>query len=376
MENIESQDYKMFSKNEIELPQSEINSIITIKELINSLKDKISIYEEQIKKLIDDKVKLRMDMNELILQNLQSKKKTSINNNNNNNNNNDEKNNLNNYENEQTKIIISSLVDINNKIMAQNKELKEQLEQLKKNFENFKKRDKKCSFCEEKKAELLKMSEEKQEIFASISLLRKQLDELKLSEELKKEKKKSRERLKKTDSLPSIEQYFILNNKFQLVDSDKNLWHMKKCLKFQEFKKRYNNSNFSKDTILQEFVNSFEPKEDDEKSEENDYIEALNMSGNSEDVSHRKNENKYLPPLPNSGNSKKKSNIVKELENKDNNLRENEEIKEEKNDENKKEEKNEKDSTKDVKDKNKDNLASNINEIKEETSFNLSDNTE
>ena len=71
MENIESQDYKMFSKNEIELPQSEINSIITIKELINSLKDKISIYEEQIKKLIDDKVKLRMDMNELILQNLQ-----------------------------------------------------------------------------------------------------------------------------------------------------------------------------------------------------------------------------------------------------------------------------------------------------------------
>ena len=49
---------------------NEINNIIIIKELINSLKEKINIYEKQIKKLIDDKVKLQMDMNSIILQNL------------------------------------------------------------------------------------------------------------------------------------------------------------------------------------------------------------------------------------------------------------------------------------------------------------------
>ena len=54
---------------------NEINNIIIIKELINSLKEKINIYEKQIKKLIDDKVKLQMDMNSIILQNLSLKKK-------------------------------------------------------------------------------------------------------------------------------------------------------------------------------------------------------------------------------------------------------------------------------------------------------------
>lgn len=57
------------------LPSSEINPIISIKDLINALKEKINIYEKQIKKLIDDKVKLQMDMNEMIIQNLQAKKK-------------------------------------------------------------------------------------------------------------------------------------------------------------------------------------------------------------------------------------------------------------------------------------------------------------
>ena len=76
------------------------------------------------------------------------------------------------------------------------------------------------------------------QIFNSIKSLRKQLDELKLNEKIKKEKKK-KQRTEKNESLPSIEQYFIVNNKFQLVDSNKNLWHMKKCMKFQEFKKKY-----------------------------------------------------------------------------------------------------------------------------------------
>ena len=56
---------------------NEINNIIIIKELINSLKEKINIYEKQIKKLIDDKVKLQMDMNSIILQNLSLKKKNN-----------------------------------------------------------------------------------------------------------------------------------------------------------------------------------------------------------------------------------------------------------------------------------------------------------
>ena len=154
------------------IPSTEISPIITIKELINSLKEKINIYEKQIKKLIDDKVKLQIDMNAMILQNLQSKKKNNTNNNNNNNNemNNNKENSIDlnnidfnkNFEKEQNKIIISSLIDINQKLIEQNKGLKEQIEQFKQNLDLYKQKindiknnnnNVKCSFCEEKKKE-------------------------------------------------------------------------------------------------------------------------------------------------------------------------------------------------------------------------------
>ena len=388
------------------LPSSEISPIIIIKDLIISLKEKITVYENQIKKLIDDKVKLQMDMNAIILQNLQSKKKNnnSINNINSENNVNNKENSIDinnfdynkNIEKEQNKIIISSLIDINQKLIQQNKELKEQLDQFKNNLDIYKqkinefknnKNNNKCEFCEEKKLELIKMSEEKKEIYSSINSLRKQMDEIKLSEKLKKEKKKKREKIKNSESLPNIEQYFILNNKFQLVDSDKNLWHMKKCLKFQEFKKKFEGSNFSSDDILKEFVNLYDSKMEEEKSDESGYLEALNISDN--EVERKKNENKYLPPLPGmSSNLKKKGmiknneddnvNNVQEINNSDIhiNIDENEDNKKDGED-NKviiKEEK--KVQNNDINENAIGHLSSNMNEIKEETSFNLSDNTD
>ena len=341
MDKIQNKGGKMFSEELAEdlinikeekdliksLPSSDISPIITIKELINSLKEKINTYEKQIKKLIDDKVKLQMEMNEMILQNLQSKKKNiNINENINNKENSSDINNkdlINNLEKDQNKIIVSSLIDINQKLIEQNKELKEQIDIYKNNLEIYKEKIKdfknnknvnsnnsvaKCQFCEEKKLELNKMEEEKKEIVSSITSLRNQLEELKYSEKLKKDKKKKREKIRKTESLPNIEQYFILNNKFQLVDSDKNLWHMKKCLKFQEFKKKFEGKNISSDDILKDFVDAYDSKIEEEKSEENDYLEALNMSANeSEDTEKKRNENKYMPPLPGmSNNSKKK----------------------------------------------------------------------
>ena len=87
---------------------------------------------------------------------------------------------------------------------------------------------------------------------------------------------------------------------------------MKKCLKFQEFKKKYKGVEISSDDILKEFVDEYESKNDEEKSDENDYIDALNMSPNeSEDVEHKRNENKYMPPLPGMGNNIKKKLEIK-----------------------------------------------------------------
>jgi len=390
------------------LPSSEINPIISIKDLINALKEKINVYEKQIKKLIDDKVKLQMDMNEMILQNLQSKKKANNNENINNKENSIDLNNLDlskNFEKEQNKIIISSLADINKKLLEQNKELKEQIEIFKNNLETYKKKMEefknnknnnsniakdKCPFCEEKKLKLIKVEEEKEEIYSTITSLRKQIDEIKLNEKLKKEKKNKREKIKKTESLPNIEQYFILNNKFQLVDSDKDLWHMKKCLKFQEFKKSFAGKNISPEDILKEFVDEYDSKNEEERSDDDrNYMEALNMSANeSEDYDHK---NKYLPPLPSTANNSKKKNNNKNNES-DNgkNIQEinnsDIQINFDETEKNKKEEENSNDKVKNEEKKNDNNignsngnsnsnLMNNMNE-KEETSFNLSDNTD
>ena len=394
---------------------NELNNVTLIKELINLLKEKINIYEKQIKKLIDDKVKLQMDMNSIILQNLSLKKKNnSIQNIENSNK--EEAININtlnltfstndiinnNKNNNQENIILSSLIDINKKLLEQNKELKNQIDIFKSNIDIYKQKiiaikennaNKKCKFCEEKKLELIKMASEKEEIFNSIKSLRKQLDELKLNEKIKKEKKK-KQKIEKNESLPNIEQYFIVNNKFQLVDSNKNLWHMKKCMKFQEFKKKYEKNNLSPDDLLKEFVETYEIKLDEDFNEENEFLDGLNSSERGNENQRKKYENKYMPPLPgmsNTSNKKKVSSENNELINNDNseinennnvninsediqiNINENEN-EDNKNDMEKKEIKNEE--KKNENNENNINLNNNTNEIKEETSFNLSDNTD
>jgi len=151
------------------------------------------------------------------------------------------------------------------------------------------------------------------QIFNSIKSLRKQLDELKLNEQLKKEKRK-KQKIGKNESLPNIEQYFIVNNKFQLVDSNKDLWHMKKCMKFQEFKKKFDKANLSPDDLLREFVETYEIKIDEESNEENEYIEGQYSSERRKENERKKHENKYMPPLPGMSSSNKKK-----IENNNNN---------------------------------------------------------
>ena len=393
-------------KNDKSNSYNELNNIMIIKELISSLKEKINTYEKQIKKLIDDKVKLQMDMNSIILQNLSLKKKNNPTQNIENSKEEDilninslkinsSPNNNSNKNNNQDKSILSTLIEINKKLLEQNNELKSQIDIYKSNIdiykqklskfkENYNEKDTKCKFCEEKKLELNRMASEKEEIFNSIKSLRKQLDELKLNEQLKKEKRK-KQKIGKNESLPNIEQYFIVNNKFQLVDSNKDLWHMKKCMKFQEFKKKFDKANLSPDDLLREFVETYEIKIDEESNEENEYIEGQYSSERRKENERKKHENKYMPPLPGMSSSNKKkiennnnhdmiNNEGSEINANNTNINsEDIQININENDYDKKDKEN-----KEIKneEKKEENNSNNINEIKEETSFNLSDNTD
>ena len=168
---------------------------------------------------------------------------------------------------------------------------------------------------------------------------------------------------------------------------------MKKCMKFQDFKKKYEQANLSPDDLLKEFVESYEIKIDDENMDENEYIEALNYTERSQEHEKKKYENKYMPPLPNmsGGANKKRNNKNIEINNDDdteinekNNINNAEKelnsndinINIEENEENKKEEEKKENKIEEKKTESNDINTNTNNEIKEETSFNLSDNTD
>ena len=308
------------------LQKSKEYLIIVIKELIKYFKEKISEYEKQITKLNDDKDELQTKKNEMILQYLRAREKYA-NNNNINDIENVDKNEkcvdlknffdiIKNNEKEEDKIIESSLIYVNRKLIEQNKELKEQLEIFKnildidnKNKNSFEinkfENNVNTVSYEENKNEFSKSEKEKEKIFPTILSLLKQLAEYKKTEKIKKDRKRKKnknEKLDKTSNLPNIEQYFISNNKFQLVDSEKNLYHMRKCYKFQEFKKNYkaaNNSSEKDENILIEFVDLY-LKDDEEKDEENiDNLEDKKTSSNKPNIENNTNKE------DNNGNEKK-----------------------------------------------------------------------
>lgn len=232
------------------------HSNLSLFELVNSLKDKINVYETQIRNLLKDKIRMQIEINNLLLlincnKDLKSKFTTS------NKDNNDNilvKLNTHNIH-EQQSILNKELNSLNNAIDKQ----KELITDTK-----FIKVDNKCCNCETKNEELSKLNEEKKEICEVIQELKVQLEETKKQQNNIKKKKCNKEIIDRKETLPNIEQYFILNNKFQLVDSDRNLWHMKKCCKFQQFKEEKKNQYSTSEEILKAFVDVYEIKSDEE----------------------------------------------------------------------------------------------------------------
>jgi hypothetical protein len=58
--------------------------------------------------------------------------------------------------------------------------------------------------------------------------------------------------------LPNIENFFVINNKVMLVDNEKNLYHLKKCNKFQEYIKINPNKYETKEEIFNGFLEYYQ----------------------------------------------------------------------------------------------------------------------
>ena len=63
-----------------------------------------------------------------------------------------------------------------------------------------------------------------------------------------------------------------------MIDSNKNLWHLTKCIKFQEFKEKYieSNSSFDQDDILEKYLDKLKENEIDLNETKDEIL--LNLS--------------------------------------------------------------------------------------------------
>ena len=251
---------------------SNINSNMNL-DLINLLKEKLKVYEKDIENLIEEKLVMQIEINNYQMEKL---KKNQIN-----------SNLMNNSEN------INKIIELNNQLKQQNLDMKNEINKLNSIIEKQKeiinnnnyqyennKNIFKCPNCIIKNEELIKLTDEKLNIMNSINELKKQLEVLKANEK----KKKIKEEISKNEPLPNVEQYFVLNNKFQLVDKDFNLWHMKKCNKYRDFKEKNGNIYQNPEDLFKAFINYYENRNPKDNIEEtNDYNNNINeIQGNSE----------------------------------------------------------------------------------------------
>ena len=116
------------------------------------------------------------------------------------------------HEKEENKII-SSLMEKNKELLIENEKLQKQIKLL---------NDANCKHCEEI--------------------------------ESKKKEKKEKTKVEKTDKLPNIQLYFVSNNKFKLIDANKELYDMNKCYKFIKFKEKNKNKNISNEDLLKQYL--------------------------------------------------------------------------------------------------------------------------
>lgn len=70
-------------------------------------------------------------------------------------------------------------------------------------------------------------------------------------------------------NLPPIDYFFKLNGKIILVDTDKNLWHLKKCREYDEYKKKWGNSYQTKDELFDAFIEYYQNMELENQDNEN-----------------------------------------------------------------------------------------------------------
>lgn len=74
-------------------------------------------------------------------------------------------------------------------------------------------------------------------------------------------------------TLPPIDYFFKLNGKIILVDTDKKLWHLKKCREYENFCNTYRNSYENADQLFDAFI-EFNQKEEDQPQQEVNALSA------------------------------------------------------------------------------------------------------
>ncbi len=126
------------------------------------------------------------------------------------------------------------------------------------------------------------LKREKEEMHEEIANLKKEI--YSLMELLKKSEEEKDLSLNEADisNIPPIDYFFKLKNKIILVDINKDLWHLKKCSEYEEYKKNNENKYSSKEECFENFIEYYQNMETNE------------VDDGEEQVNNNKEENKKI----------------------------------------------------------------------------------
>lgn len=136
------------------------------------------------------------------------------------------------------------------------------------------------------------LRKEKEEMHEEIANLKKEI--YSLMELLKRTEEEKDNSMNEADisNIPPIDYFFKLKNKIILVDIHKDLWHLKKCTEYEEFKKANASKYSSKEECFENFIEYYQNMETNDVDQGEQVVEDINNKnedGNKSNIQDKQN---------------------------------------------------------------------------------------
>ena len=247
-------------------------------EIIQELYNKITVYEQEMKSLVQEKKSLQSQVLTFQAQIYQYESKSKKK---------DKKNLVSSYDSQKSnrseeisRQYAQEINGLKTELNHFSKQLEKQRELINENNslldESLEKEEKETNFSEHKE-NLIELKKQKEKMLNEINNLKNEIYTLMAlqKEDKRKDDSSVAENENDMSNIPPIDYFFKLNGKIILVDTDKNLWHLKRCKEYDTFSKENKNKYNTKEEMFDAFIDYYQQIDAQNNNQENNVEENV-----------------------------------------------------------------------------------------------------